>query len=173
MANYIVLNARGKYKDDKAIQDVIHYAVSKALESCVFGGAVLPEIAIESMKGVARAYHKERGVRLRHFVLSFDSHERITLRHARIIMQQVIAYYQDNYQILAAIHDDQENLHIHFIMNSVSYRDGSKYKDKGKDHSAFLNYLNKILRRYGISVHDAKKQQAEQTAHENDRILFH
>lgn len=156
MAVYVVLNKRGKYKDGWALRDVIRYAASKANENNVFGGAVLPEIAVESMEGIARAYHKAWGSRLRHSVLSFGEKDGITLRQIRSMIQPIIAYYQSDYQILAVIHEDREHLHVHFIMNSVSYRDGSKYDGKIKDYYAFHNYLTRILHYYGISVKFAK-----------------
>ena len=40
-----MINESGKYKDSKAIGDVVHYAVSKADKDGVFGGAVLPDTA--------------------------------------------------------------------------------------------------------------------------------
>lgn len=156
MAVYAVLNKRGKYKDGWAIRDVIHYAASKANENHVFGGAVLPEIAVESMEGVARAYHKACGSRLRHSVLSFDSHECITLRQIKNMERPIMAYYQSDYQILAVIHEDREHFHIHFIMNSVCYHNGSKYDGKMKDYHAFYKHLAKVLHHYGIHVNFAK-----------------
>lgn len=152
MASYKVINKAGKYKDNWAIHDVIHYATSKASADSVFGGAVLPEIAIQSMKGVNRAYHKDKGTRLRHSVLSFSPNEGVTLHQVKDVARQAIRYYQNDYQILAAVHDDREHLHIHFVMNTVSYRDGSKYGGKKKDYYGFHKHLNDILHHYGLHV---------------------
>ena len=157
MAVYRVINSDGKYKDDYAVHDVLHYVVSKAAPDSVVGGAVLPGIAEISMKGVAKAYGKDKGTRLRHSVLSFDPNDCITPRQAKDIAQQALDYYQDDYQILAAVHEDKDHLHIHFAMNSVNYRNGSKYRGKKDDYYRFIGHMNKALQSYGIRVHPAKK----------------
>lgn len=156
MAIYKVINGDGKYRDGWAIQDVIHYATAKTGEDNIFGGAVLPEIAIESMEGVSRADHKAKGTRLRHSVLSFAPNEEITPNQIKDVARQAIEYYQNDYQILAAVHEDREHLHIHFVMNTVSYRDGSKYTGKKKDYFSFSKHLNCILRPYGRHVEPEK-----------------
>jgi len=152
VAVYKVINQAGKYQDDRAIQDVVHYAMSKAYEDGVFGGAVLPEIAIPSMEGVTRAYHKEKGTRLRHSVLSFAPDEKLTPSRVRDVARQAILHYENDYQIIAAVHEDRDHLHVHFIMNTVSYRDGSKYGGHKKDYYDFLKRLNGIVHEYGTHV---------------------
>lgn len=157
MAIIKIINESGKYKDSKAIGDVIHYAVSKADEDGVFGGAVLPDIAVVSMEAVAKVYHKEKGTRLRHSVLSFDRGEHVTALQVKDIAQQALTYYQDDYQILAAVHEDKDHLHVHFIMNSVNYRDGSKYHRGIKDYYDFRRHVNRVLRPYRLHAQLAKK----------------
>lgn len=157
MAVYTIVNAAGKYRDDDAIHDLLEYVTSKAHKENILGGAVLPEIAELSMKGLARSYHKDEGVRLRHSILSFDPGDSLTPHQVKDIAQQAIAYYQDDYQILAAIHDDQDHLHVHLVMNSVNYRDGSKYRGTKDDLYGFCGHINKVLNPYGVRAKYVKK----------------
>ena len=109
------------------------------------------------MEAVTRIYHRENGTHLRHSVLSFTPDECVTARQVKDIAQQVLTYYQDDYQILAAVHEDKDHLHIHFVMNCVNYRDGSKYRGKKKDYYGFLKHVNGVLHPYGLHAWIAKK----------------
>ena len=154
MAIYRVINSAGKYHDSSSYQDVIRYAASpeKTKPDGIFGGAVLPEIAADAMEGVTRAYHKDSGVRLRHSVLSFSPTENVSIEDTKAIAREAIKYYENDYQIIAVVHEDTDHPHIHFVMNTVSYQDGSKYRGKKKDYYAFHRYMNKLVRPYGTHV---------------------
>ena len=154
MAIYRVINSAGKYHDSHSYWDVIRYAASpeKTKPDGIFGGAVLPEIAADAMEGVARAYHKSSGIHLRHSVLSFSPTEKVSIADAKAIAREAIKYYEDDYQIIAAVHEDTDRPHVHFVMSTVSYRDGSKYRGEKNDYHAFHRYLNDLVRPYGAHV---------------------
>lgn len=63
-----------------------------------------------------------------------------------------IEHYEDKYQIVAAVHEDREHLHIHFGMNTTSYCDGSKYHGTKKDYYDFIRYMDDLTAPYGIHV---------------------
>jgi len=154
MAIYKVINHAGKYWDNHSCRDVLDYATSseRIQPYGIFGGAVLPEIAADAMEGVARAYRKDSGVHLRHSVLSFAPDEGVSVEDAKDIARETIKYYKNDYQIVAAVHADTDYPHIHFVMNTVSYRDGAKYHGEKKDYYAFQQYMNEIVRPYGTHV---------------------
>lgn len=116
----------------------------------------MPEDAVTAMNHVTETYHKEFGPRLRHSVLSFSPEEVITPRQAKIIAKECVRYYEDDYQIVAAVHEDQEHLHIHFVMNTTSYRTGRKYRGDKADYYGFLKHMNRVTAPYGIRVKKAK-----------------
>lgn len=154
MAIYRVINSAGKYHDSHSCRDVIRYATSpeKTKPNGIFGGAVLPENTADAMEGVARVYRKDSGVHLRHSVLSFAPEEGVSVADAKAIAKEAIKYYRSDYQIIAAVHEDTDHPHIHFVMNTVSYRDGAKYHGEKKDYYAFQQYMNEIVRPYGTHV---------------------
>lgn len=158
MAILKVIHEAGKYHDDNAYKDVIHYATShdKVREDGVIGASVVPEIAPAAMKAVTKAYHKNDGVKLRHAILSFGQEENIDFDKAKQIATQAMGCYAEDYQMMAAIHEDQENLHVHFIMNTVNYNDGSKYRGTKADYYGFLRHIDEVLRPYGTYVCPAK-----------------
>lgn len=158
MATYTVINEAGKYHDPDSFYDVIRYVTrpDKITTGGVIGGAVIPEIAEESMNGVIRAYYQEDGLKLRHSVLSFSPQEPITPHQVKKVAKECIRYYEDDYQIIAAVHEDRDHLHIHFVMNTTNYRTGHKYHGDKADYYGFLSHMNRVAAPYGICVKKVK-----------------
>lgn len=159
MAAYMVINKAGKYHDLKAFQDVTYYAAQsdKVSSGGVIGGAILPEIAAISMEGTVRAFHQGNGLKLRHSVLTFSPKEPITPHQVKKVAKECVRYYEDAYQIIAAVHEDCDHLHIHFVMNTTSYRTGQKYHGDKSDYYGFLAHINRTLAPYGIKAKHVKK----------------
>ena len=102
------------------------------------------------MHDVAVAYEKNSGLRLRHSILSFAPNENVSAAEAAEIAQEAINYYGDAYQIISAVHEDTDDIHIHFVMNQISYVDGSRYRGKKSDYYQYQKHLKKILSENGI-----------------------
>ena len=58
----------------------------------------------------------------------------------------------DKYQVLITVHLNTDNLHCHFVVNSVSFKDGSKFGNHQKDHIKLREISDQVCREYGISV---------------------
>ena len=65
----------GKYMDDYAREDVIAYVLQndKTPHHCIGGAAVNVYNALQEMTLLARPFHKDTGLRLRHSVISFEN----------------------------------------------------------------------------------------------------
>lgn len=158
MATYKVIYSPGDYQTSQDVRNVISYATSpsKTNSDGIFGGAVLPEIAAISMEGITHVFHQEDGLKLRHSVLSFSPKEPVTPRQVKEIAKDCIRYYEDDYQIIAAVHEDRDHLHIHFVMNTTSYRTGRKYRGNKTDYYGFLSHMEQATAPYGIRVKNTK-----------------
>lgn len=154
MAIYKVINEAGDYRNIDAVERVLSYITSprKVQPDGIFGGFVVPEFAALSMDTVMDVFHNDTGPRLRHCVLSFSPDEGLSPAEVKKIASKAIEYYEDQYQIVAAVHEDREHLHIHFGMNTTNYLDGSKYHGEKKDYYGFINLLNTLTKPYGIHV---------------------
>ena len=143
-----------KYHDENSLYDVIPYCCNpQKTKSGYIGcfGASVP-YAAEQMDKLAIAYGKACSIRLRHMMLSFGPGERITPFLAYQIAYQAAWYYGREYQILFAVHENKQLLHVHFVMNTVSYLDGHKYAGKREDYYEFQDYLIQILKPFGIDI---------------------
>lgn len=143
-----------KYHDENSLYDVIDYCCnpSKARNGYIGGFGIGAFDIADQMNGLAKAYGKAEGIRLRHMVLAFEPGEKITPEYAFQIAYQVAWYYGREYQILFAVHQDKPHLHIHFVMNTVSFIDGYKYAGKKEDYYAFSKYLQNVLETFGINL---------------------
>lgn len=152
MAVYKVINKAGQYRDPNSVQDVIDYITSpsKISPDGVIGGAILPEDAVTAMNRATETCHKEFGSRLRHSVLSFSPEEIITPRQVKKVAEECVRYYEDDYQIVAAVHEDQDHPHIHFVMSTTCYRTGRKYHGDKADYYGSLKHMNQATAPYGI-----------------------
>ena len=63
------------------------------------------------------------------------------------------------FQVLVATHMNTDNLHNHFVINSVSYVDGKKYEQRRSQYAEFRAASDKLCREYGLSVVEQPKSQ--------------
>lgn len=148
----------GKYMDDAARQQLRAYCLraDKAIGGRVGGMAVNPYHAEVEMSVVAKLYHKDDGLRLRHWVVSFAPWELDDPAVAEQIAWQMIRFYGERYQILFSVHEDTEHLHVHFFMNVVSFVDGRKYHGSKADYYNFIAHMKEVLLHYQIPLHLSK-----------------
>jgi len=59
--------------------------------------------------------------------------------------------------VLVATHMNTDNLHNHFVINSVSYVDGKKYEQRRSQYAEFRAASDKLCREYGLSVVEQPK----------------
>ena len=58
----------------------------------------------------------------------------------------------DRYQVLVTVHLNTDNLHCHFVVNPVSFIDGSKFQNKIGDHKELRRVSDEICREHRLSV---------------------
>ena len=58
----------------------------------------------------------------------------------------------DRYQVLVTVHLNTDNIHCHFVVNPVSFKDGAKFKNKIGDHKELRKISDEICREHELSV---------------------
>ena len=123
------------YSDIGSVYDVPHYIFRDKSESgyvmnTYSGGLHIIDICNTSNEFmmVKRYFGKLFGRQIKHFVVSFDNDDRswITPRLAYEIGVKICQYYFGSNQIVFSVHTNEDNLHIHFCVNTVSFVDGRK-----------------------------------------------
>jgi len=151
MAILKTANTKGKYYESHAKDDVIQYILnpSKAKNYCGAYGVDMNAPA-ESMKTVSAQFGKSQGVQLRHFIISFYPNELNTPAIANEIAKQFAAFFVHEYQVIYAVHENKPQLHIHMIINSVSYVDGHRYYGTRAEFKSMQKHMQNILRNHNI-----------------------
>lgn len=83
-----------------------------------------PEYARDQMMLTKTHYHKKSGILLWHGYQSFKPRE-VTPEEAHAIgVELAQRLWGDDYEILVCTHLDTLHIHNHFVINSVSWRNG-------------------------------------------------
>lgn len=145
--------APGKYQDDNAIYDVVNYILKprKIIGDFYNGMHIDENDPAGSMVSLSEAFHKNSGIRLRHFVVSFCPWEVKTLGIYVCIGQEICKYIGQEYQVIYALHQDTDYHHFHFVFNAVSFIDGHRYRGSHKEYYSLINHVRRVLRAYGIT----------------------
>lgn len=69
-----------------------------------------------------------------------------------------------SYEVLVTTHLNTDNVHNHFVVNSVSFRDGRKYENHQRDHYRLREISDAICREHGLSVIEKPSRRSESFA---------
>ncbi len=142
------------YLNPRSVANTINYATKKCgVQVNYFGGYSVddrnPRQMIYQFNAVKNAFYKsqENHRQVRHFILSFDEKDTVTPYEAYLIAHEVASYYSNQFQIVYGVHENTENLHIHFILNTVSYVDGHLFTEGIFQQRVFLAHTYMVLQR--------------------------
>lgn len=144
-------------KDYQALADVIEYAANEdKTEKRYFVTAVNCNItcAREQFINVKKAYGKEDGIIAHHAYQSFAPGE-VTPEQAHALgVELAKRMWGDRFQVVVATHCNTACLHNHFVINSVSFRDGKKYHGCRDTYAKIREISDQICREQGLSIVD-------------------
>lgn len=138
------------YNNEDALDGVIPYVIHSQnnIHNLAFGFGCNIKNCIEQFKIIKQVYGKCEGRQLRHFIVSFAKSENIDSQDAFYIGYEVCQYYSDRYQIIYGLHENTDDLHIHFVMNTVSYVDGKMYREGYSDFNTLKALVDNIVAKY-------------------------
>ena len=151
MAIHTTINGRSKYHDYESKEDVINYILNPFKIPSGFIGFmnVDPRNPVLSMHQCSARYGKDKGVQIRHFVVSFDKAEVRDSATANAIATEFMNYLGQEYPVLYAVHENTDQIHFHMAFNNVSLT-GKRYYGTKAEYYAMTNVFKSILRKYGI-----------------------
>lgn len=107
------------------------------------------EHARDEMMLTKTHYHKEDGILLWHGYQSFKPGEVTPEEAHEIGIALANNMWGDDYEVLVCTHLDQEHIHNHFVVNSVSWRTGKKLDVRWKD---MAQESDRLCAMYGKSI---------------------
>ena len=106
---------------------------------------------------VQKYYKKDSKRRMYHMIISFPKDYRFNRICAIELADSTAQQFSNEYQIFFAIHNDTDNLHIHYAINSVSFQTGKKLhtsKSELKEiKQNILSLVNAISKHYYPYIH--------------------
>ena len=146
-----------------ALAKTLHYAENDAKtklnESAqlVTGIHCRPDYAWEDMRAVQERFGKTDGVVALHAYQSFREGEVTPEQCHEIGVALARKVWGRRFQVLVATHMNTDNLHNHFVINSVSYVDGKKYEQRRSQYAEMRAESDRLCKQYGLSVVEKPK----------------
>lgn len=108
--------------------------------------------AYAEMVSVQKRFGNRGTVVAYHGIQSFDVSEVTPEEAFEIGKETARRMWGDRYQVLVTVHLNTDNIHCHFVVNPVSFKDGYKFKNKIGDHMELRKISDAVCREYGKSV---------------------
>ena len=141
--------------DIQGLRDVMDYATQDyktEMQYYVSGINCLPETARQQMLITKKRWAKEGGIVAFHAYQSFAPGEVTPELANEIGMKLAWELWGDRFEVIVATHLDKAHLHSHFVLNSVSFKDGKRYNDCKATYRLLRNTSDRLCREYGLSV---------------------
>ena len=156
----------------QGLSDVIAYAVNevktrkddiadeneKIMQQYVSGVNCSPVTARSEMTAIKKRYGKEGGIIAFHGYQSFAPGECTPAMAHEIGVKLAEELWGERFQVLVATHlDKAHHLHNHFVVNSVSFKDGLRYHRTNQDYRDMRKASDRLCKEYGLSVIESEK----------------
>lgn len=142
-----------KVKD--RLDTTIEYAVNgeKTEEKLYVSGInCMPDTALQEMRNSKKQFFKTTGIQCFHGVQSFVKGEVTPEEAHEIGIKLAEELWGDKFQVVVTTHLNTNNLHNHFVLNSVSFLDGKRFCNTKKDYALIRKVSDKLCEEYGLSV---------------------
>ena len=108
--------------------------------------------ADKQMQFVKIIYGKENGILAFHAYQSFNEGEVTPEIAHEIGVKLANEMWGDRFQVVVSTHLNTKHLHNHFVINSVSFKDGKKYYSNLTNTALLRKTSDEICEEYGLSV---------------------
>lgn len=112
--------------------------------------------ALEEMKETKKKFGKERGILAYHAFQSFAEGEVTPEQAHKIGIQLAEELWGDRFEVIVSTHLNTKHIHNHFVLNSVSFVDGKKYRDNRSTYAIMRRTSDEICRENNLSVIEEK-----------------
>ena len=112
--------------------------------------------AVKEMQFIKKLYGKEKGILAFHGYQSFKEGEVTPEIAHEIGVRLAEEMWGDRFQVVVSTHLNTDNIHNHFVINSVSFKDGYKYYSNLCNTALLRKTSDEICEEYGLSVLEEK-----------------
>lgn len=110
------------------------------------------ETAYEEMMLTKKQYSKTDGILGFHAFQSFKEGEVTPEQAHEIGVKLAQEMWGDRFEVIVSTHFNTKHYHNHFVINSVSFKDGKKYYDNRVNYAKLRELSDSLCQEYGLSV---------------------
>lgn len=153
-------------EDLQVLRDVMDYAMQDYKTEKQYYVTALncnEEKARLHMSETKKRYGKTDGIVAFHGYQSFVPGEVTPTIAHKIGVELAQKMWGEKYEIIVATHIDKKHIHNHFVINSVSFRDGKKYNACRESYRLLREKSDELCREYGLSVIEESKNRSHKS----------
>lgn len=114
------------------------------------------DTAYKEMMGTKKEFSKTGGILAFHGFQSFKEGEVTPEVAHEIGVKLAEELWGDRFEVVVSTHINTNHIHNHFVINSVSFKDGKRYYDKRSTYAEIRHVSDSLCAEYGLSVLDEK-----------------
>ena len=111
-----------------------------------------PKTALKEMTITKEQYGKKDGILGFHAFQSFAEGEVTPEQCHAIGIKLAEEMWGDRFEVVVSTHLNTNHYHNHFVINSVSFKDGKRYYDKRETYAELRRLSDSLCEEYGLSV---------------------
>ena len=143
------------WKFKSRLDRLIDYAINgEKTENKLYVSGIncMPDTAFYEMQNVKKQFFKTKGIECFHGYQSFVTGEVTPEQAHKIGVELAKQLWGDKFQVIVSKHLNTDNVHNHFVLNSVSFVDGKRFCNTKKDYALMRIVSDKLCEEYGLSV---------------------
>ena len=111
-----------------------------------------PSVAARQFMQTKKTFGKTEGLQCMHGYQSFKPGEVTPEVAHKIGLELAKRVWGDKFEVLVSTHVNTGAIHNHFVLNSISFMDGSRYHSNQKSYRVMREESDKLCREFGISI---------------------
>jgi len=147
-------NEYGKatYYDLHNVIDYVEADFKTEKQFYVSGINCSPKTAYDEMIITKESFNKTGGIQGFHAFQSFKEGEITPEQCHEIGVRLAEEMWGDRFEVIVSTHLNTNHYHNHFVINSVSFKDGKRYYDKRETYAELRRLSDSLCEEYGLSV---------------------
>ena len=143
------------WKFKSRLDQLVEYAINgEKTEQKLYVSGIncIPDTAFYEMKNVKKQFFKTEGIECFHGIQSFVKDEVTPEQAHEIGVKLANELWGEKFQVIVSTHLNTDNIHNHFVINSVSFIDGKRFYNTKRDYALMRKTSDRLCKEYGLNV---------------------
>ena len=143
------------WKFKSRLDQLVEYAINgEKTEQKLYVSGIncIPDTAFYEMKNIKKQFFKTEGIECFHGIQSFVKDEVTPEQAHEIGVKLANELWGEKFQVIISTHLNTDNIHNHFVINSVSFLDGKRFCNTKRDYALMRKTSDRLCKEYGLSV---------------------